>query len=360
MKAMNFKCITILIALLALIPGCKKKIEKENTKPGPSWTTYTTEDGLAANGVSDIAIDKEGNAWFGTYHGFVGGGVSKFDGNTWINYTEADGLVSNAVTDITVDKEGNMWFGTNNYSTGGQWPGSIYITGGVSKFDGTTWTTFNTSNGLTNENVMALAIDQEGNKWFGTLGGVIKFDGTTWTTYTTEDGLVTNFIRAIAIDNEGNKWLATPYGVSKFDGKTWTTYTTEDGLVTNDIYTIAIDKEGNLWFGNQGSISEINVLKGWCSDPYTVGATKFDGKTWKSYYPPNSYDFECIHEIAVDAEGNKWFGTPNGILKFDGSTWTHYTTSDGLVNNLVTAIVIDAQGNKWFGTDKGVSKLSGD
>ena len=45
-------------------------------------------------------------------------------------------------------------------------------------------------------------------------------------------------------------------------------------------------------------------------------------------------------------------------------TWTTYTTANGLVNNNVKAIAIDAQGNKWFGcgvdynNNGGVSKLS--
>ncbi len=51
-----------------------------------------------------------------------------------------------------------------------------------------TWTTYNTSNSrLVSDNVNAIAIDPEGNKWFGTDAGVSKFDGATWTTYTLEN-----------------------------------------------------------------------------------------------------------------------------------------------------------------------------
>ncbi len=39
-----------------------------------------------------------------------------------------------------------------------------------------------------------------------------------------------------------------------------------------------------------------------------------------------------------------------GVSKFDGTNWTTYTTADGLADNAVYAIAIDAQGNKWFGT----------
>jgi ligand-binding sensor domain-containing protein len=66
---------------------------------------------------------------------------------------------------------------------------------------------------------MAIAIDASGNKWFGTWGGgVSKFDGTTWTTYNSSNsGLAYNSVQAIAIDASGNKWFGTTFsGVSKF------------------------------------------------------------------------------------------------------------------------------------------------
>ena len=55
-----------------------------------------------------------------------------------------------------------------------------------------TWTTYNTSNSeLVSDHINAIAVDEEGNKWFGTNKGVSKFDGTTsWETYDTSDGLV--------------------------------------------------------------------------------------------------------------------------------------------------------------------------
>jgi len=36
-----------------------------------------------------------------------------------------------------------------------------------------------------------------------------------------------------------------------------------------------------------------------------------------------------------------------------------YTTADGLVDNRVNGIAIDAQGNVWFGTEGGVSRYIG-
>jgi ligand-binding sensor domain-containing protein len=232
-------------------------------------------------------------------------------------FTQSDGLAANYVSAIAVDKEGNKWFGTSL---------------GVSKFDGNTWTTYTTSDGLVWHWVSAIAIDKEGNKWFGTGRGVSKFDGNTWTSYTTLDGLVDNQIRAIAIDKEGNKWFGTSLGVSKFDGNTWTTYTTSDGLPDNFVLTIAVDNEGNKWFGTG------------------MGVSKFDGNTWTTYTTSDGLFSNYVRIIAIDKEGNKWFGGGAGVSKFDGTGWTKYSIS-GFGGNSVSTMVIDEKDNIWIAND---------
>ena len=73
---------------------------------------------------------------------------------------------------------------------------------------------------LSTKDVYSIAIDAQGNKWVGTYnGGVSKYDGTTWTNYNTSNtngGLAGNTVKAIAIDAQGNKWFGTDGGgVSK-------------------------------------------------------------------------------------------------------------------------------------------------
>ena len=41
-----------------------------------------------------------------------GGGVSRYDGRSFTSYTTAQGLADNAVLAIIEDKKGNLWFGT--------------------------------------------------------------------------------------------------------------------------------------------------------------------------------------------------------------------------------------------------------
>jgi ligand-binding sensor domain-containing protein len=60
--------------------------------------------------------------------------------------------------------------------------------------------------------VWAIAVDGEGAIWFGTDGGVSRFDGQTWTTYTEEDGLAFSDVNVIAVDGEGALWFGTNGG----------------------------------------------------------------------------------------------------------------------------------------------------
>ena len=287
---------------------------------GTNWTIYATANGLSLN-IESIAIDAQGNKWIGTDYG----GVFKFDGINWTNYTTANGLVNNNVRAIAIDAQGIKWFGTDN---------------GVSKFDDSHWTTYNTANtanGLVNNRITSIAIDLQGNKWFGTNGyGVSKLTGTSWYTYNTYNSAFrSNTIKSISIDAMGNEWIGTDRSISKFDGTTWKDCTPA-GYAFN---SIASDSQGNIWCGTN------------------FGVYMFNGTTWTRYI--NNID--NVYSIAIDAQGNKWVGTgASGVIYFDGTNSTTYTYADGLAGDDVMSIACDAEGNKWFGTiDYGVSMFNG-
>jgi hypothetical protein len=152
----------------------------------------------------------------------------------WINYTNGNSVSALAV-------EGTyIWAGT---------------TGGLVKIDKTSGASvfYNKSNsGLSYNGISSIAIDGSGNKWIGTGGGLTRFDGTNWTTYTTANsGLPDNSVRSIAIDGSGNKWIGTDGGgLARFDGTNWAVYTTSNsGLPNNFVHSIAIDGSGNKWIG---------------------------------------------------------------------------------------------------------------
>jgi ligand-binding sensor domain-containing protein len=222
---------------------------------GTSWQVYTTTHGLAHNYVNDIAIATDGAVWFGTDNG-----ISRFDGETWTTY------------DVDTILPTNNRPHTRRVITTPDGLVCCELIGAVSCFNGQDWTAYTEADGLYPEHdslgiginfILSTAVDRDGALWLGTnKGGVSRFDGETWTTYTTEDGLGHNQVNTIAVAPDGAVWVGTLWGASRFDGKAWTTYTTADGapsasngIVDNIVTDIVVTPDGALWFSTYSGIS---------------------------------------------------------------------------------------------------------
>ncbi len=63
--------------------------------------------------MRDLKEDNWGNIWFATW----GGGLTRYNGETFESITTKDGLVHNNVSSIHVSNEEDLWFGTEGGST---------------------------------------------------------------------------------------------------------------------------------------------------------------------------------------------------------------------------------------------------
>ena len=292
---------------------------------GVEFTTFTTEDGLADNLVSDVLEDREGYLWFGGI-----GGISRYDGAHIEIFTTEDGLVGNKIWSIFQDRAGVLWFGTVD---------------GVSRYDGKEFMSFTTEDGLGHNWVYDIVEDKAGNLWFGTNGGgVSRYDGREFSTFTTDDGLSNNEVRTIFEDREGHLWIGgRGGGVSRYDGTEFTNLTMEDGLPMNMVHAIAEDRAGNMWFGMLGG-----------------GVSRYDGKEITTFGTKDGLAHDQVISILEDRDGNMWFGTLDGLNRYDGTEITTFTTKDGLAENWVWSILEDQEGYLWFGTrGGGVSRFDG-
>ncbi|MEN8121872.1 MAG: two-component regulator propeller domain-containing protein, partial [Bacteroidota bacterium] len=279
------------------------------------------EQGMASSYVWSILEDRKGNIWFGTWEG----GVSKYDGESFTNFTEKEGLSHNIVLSIIEDKNENLWFGTYG--------------GGVSKYDGEKFIHYTEKEGLSKNFVYSIQEDKDGNLWFGTGGGgVSKYDGKSFIHYTKKEGLSSNYIYSIQEDKNGNLWFCTfGGGVCKYDGDSFTHYTKNEGISNNNVVSILEDMDGNLWFGT-----------------WEGGVSKYDGDSFTRFTEKEGLSGNGVLSILEDKGGNIWFGTnENGVSKYNGESFTHYTKKEGLSNNLVWSILEDRDGNIWFCTEGG-------
>ncbi|HEX9759022.1 MAG TPA: two-component regulator propeller domain-containing protein [Nitrospiria bacterium] len=236
---------------------------------GPTWMIYTPGEGLGDLWVYDMVFGSKGEMWVATWEG-----ASRFDGNRFTTYSEEAGLADKWVYSIAWEGDHILWFGTEGGVTrfdGSSWESYSHQDGlGADPTRLGTANLFrpNTSHhaqsekkvGEPNPNyVLAIAIDQNHHKWFGTWGaGLTRFDGSTWTTYTRNEGLGGNFIHALSMDHEGNLWAGTDGGVSWYDGKQWHTLTTQDGLMDNNVFSFAFNKK-EKWIGTWKGLNRLQM-----------------------------------------------------------------------------------------------------
>ncbi len=363
-------------------PLSTESIRKEKERPGTgaadsstisqaAWTSFTADD-VGEEGVNAVFQDRDGYLWFGTDGGGQGDrlgriGASRYDGHTWTTFSTEDGLAENRVMVIFQDRDGNLWFGTHTFTTAEGLPSNRTISAlrdregqlwfatgrGLTRFDGRTFTTYGTEDGLGSNAAQKIYQDRSGDLWITQRAGLSRYDGVTFTAYTDEDGLGAARHRGgnpIQQDRNGDLWfgLWAGGGVSRYDGRTFVTFNVEDGLSRNSsqVNSILQDRRNSLWIGNGAGLSQYEPDP----DPGQVAFTAIDALAGKGAWTS-----------LEDRDGNLWFGTwGDGVACYDGRDFTMYTTEDGLAHNDVLAIIQDRHGHLWFGTDGGlVSRYDG-
>lgn len=279
------------------------------------------------------------------------------------------------------------------------------------------WTTYNTSNsGLASNNVKAIVVDENGNKWFGTDQGLSAFDGATWQTYTKTDekqtladnnindlvfeqtstgpelwvatgngatvmaipqidavtfatpyrlentGIINNMVTAVAVDPvRQERWFGTSAGLSRFSESGWRNFdlTTDPILAWTDVTCIGIDvANGWKYVGTQNGTGENNGvarLRTSSDDVDAITAPSPYNEQWSGLWSGN------IYAALVEPDGSQWFGTEAGFGFHDStetkSKWDFFTIWDGLPDSVVQAIVRTDDLVMWVGTSNGLSKF---
>ena len=171
---------------------------------GNDWTrVLLSPTNFDINYVNAMAVDTAKNLWVASNFG-----LRRFaDGNnsTFTEYfTSNSPLPSDYILDVIADPGGGIWIGT---------------TAGLVRFDGTTWTVYNQDNtGMPGTNVNGIArrpsdgliaIANNQPSVFPYTGGVSTFDGQTWTHYTPENSALPHWqVVAVEFDANGNLWAS--------------------------------------------------------------------------------------------------------------------------------------------------------
>ena len=358
------------------------------------FTHITVEDGLSQNTINGIVKDKYGFMWFATWEG-----VSKYDGYSFQSFYasagDTSGLISNRISNIYLDSSDQIWVtdGNGSYSvynydqdkfltvlndsvsqevTDGL-ARSIYRTQGYGNtewfinekdsillatfHDGSTKRYYKTlfdDDGLNDENLTDLFIDDSGIIWVGTeSSGVNKADIGAKPFYHyksipfNSNSLVDNVVRAVLEDKDGNLWVGTTNkGVTKIDlSGNYSHYTARVNdsisLIDNRVRCLFADFKGDVWIGTRGGLSKFSPVRG----------------TFRSYskFVPPYLPHNSIYWMMEDHDNVLWIATFNGLARYDRDKdeFVAYQSDSLLNSNKVRCVFEDSRNWLWVGTEGG-------
>lgn len=203
---------------------------------------------------------------------------------------------------------------------------------------------------LPSEDVLLMAADDLGNKYFASRKGLSRIDRqdetTQFTREKTQGGLVSDSITSLALDRYRALWVGTDgRGLSRFDNGRWDNWTqaSTDGGLPDDFVTGVAAARDEVWVSTRNGFT---VLRNRVWTPYA--GQKISGRL------PHRH---CT-SIAVDSSGAVWIGTLGGLVRFEGSSWQTFTsanTGGKLPHNSIADLLVTADGTLWVSTQAGVS-----
>ncbi len=175
---------------------------------GSEWEVF---EGVVSLGSESVAIAPDGTAWVATASaGDIHDGVEAFSDSEWDRFGTGDGLPGPIGGSVAVAADGTLWVGSMGSASDRQ-PG-----GGVAHYDGSAWSVFTVDDGLVSNNV-TVASGPDGTVWAVAPEGLSRFDGSGWTTFPD----VIGFGFGAAVDGSGVVWAPAADlggGVKGFDG----------------------------------------------------------------------------------------------------------------------------------------------
>ncbi|MBS1646470.1 MAG: T9SS type A sorting domain-containing protein [Bacteroidetes bacterium] len=354
--------------------------------------------GLHYNNASSFIIDNSGNKWVGfdSPASVVPPNpqLLRYNGTQWDTFPHIPGKKINV---LAVDAANNIWIGGNQ---------------GLTKFDGTSYTTYNTgTSSIISDTIISLAYGN-GNVYIGTYRGLSVFNGTSFTNYNRSNGMACDSVYCITVENATTIWLGNQYGMDKFSGSSFSFKTIHDRV--NCIYVDDLHRKwvgtyatGNAWRYNDTTFTFIFDLLGgyahlkelFCGDYSYIPCSSFCNKKafickgpkggvyienvqcLPSFAPFKSVEFfdnnrfvfwnDASAFLQYDYTSHKMYGINDGVYSvvlnhidttlYGGAsrspcdsvgTWSDFSVAATLldINNVIAVVLDNSDGNWLYGS----------
>jgi ligand-binding sensor domain-containing protein/two-component sensor histidine kinase len=363
---------------------------------------FTVAQGLPVDRITSLVEDRTGRVWVGTTTGLcrlVSDPKPQRPVVTDV-LTIKDGLTDNWVSTVFTSKEGELLVGSKGFNQ------LVNVEETHPHFRG-----FTTAQGLSDDNIDAIAEDRDGNLWVGSLnGGAMKIARNGFNTFSHNDGLGEGEIGSLFQDRNGeicgfnrdrqghviiacfdgqrfesNRlklqlssrdlgwgwgqealqdpaggwWVPTGGGLYRFpvtsrfsqlgQVKPSTKYDSTQGLPTNEVFSLFQDSKGDIWIGSISlPLNGLSRLNP--SDNSLYHFTEAEGLPSQNVLP-TSY--------AEDHDGNLWVGfSMSGLARFRNGRFTFFNVADGVPESWIHTVFCDHSGRLWVsGGLSGVSRI---
>jgi ligand-binding sensor domain-containing protein/signal transduction histidine kinase len=300
-------------------------------------------------------------------------------------YGLGQGLSSLNIHGGTVDASGNLWLSTGF--------------GGISRYDGKSFAHYSENQGLSNNMVLGLLIDDQERIWCGTLHGLSIIDGQHITMIYDKDGLPGNTIFEMVQDPHGYVWISSYESLARIDPATFEIvhFRIHPPSKSDIIRNLVIAPDSTLWIGGDYAPAYIKI-RGSKEQPsyelyhlqvpgpkYRQGDIKLDAsdRIWMAFgldvlqlTKKSDHQFDAIRFtqrqgltgshidcLVFDQQERLWIGTRAGLVLMSANqdgAYTQYrrlTEKDGLPNDYIMSLFTDAFNNVWIGcNDAGLTR----
>jgi sugar lactone lactonase YvrE len=332
---------------------------------------------------ADIGLAVEapdGSLWATTEPCCIGtdGAVMHWDGSSWSSL-DLGGLNADAtVGAIAVDAAGRPWIGWVRDVEPPPPPGSPVYAGWVSRYDGSSWATFDATDAAAlGGGVFTITQLPDGAVWVASAAGLARFDGSSWTD---AEGPWNEWGASVAAAPDGATWVAA-YGsdgaitVARFDGQSWVSYGPSDGLPgpnesayavahalpTKDgvlvgtgagIYRLADDRWERAWPRDPSPLRDLRNLLAisrdelWATDLQGgLGHLRTDAWTRDSIDP--DIPAGQVNDLALAPDGSLWAAGPDGVAYRRDGQWVVVDAAEA------SLIAVGRDGSVWVGSGFG-------
>ncbi len=261
--------------------------------------------------------------------------------HTWRFFDHADGLLGGEIRAICQTRDGSVWF-----------CGKM----GVCRYDSTEVVIFDPETTGAPVECMDILEAADGSIWVASAtgdpaSGVSRYDGRTWTSFGTKDGLPGPLVKTLCEGPDGAIWAGCgtyewsahdlPGGLARFDGKRWEDVGASVNGIPLNVNAVECAADGSVWIGSDASVS---LLRG--------GVVKrFDHEALA--------DVGRILDILHARDGTVWFGSQSGVLHYSQDEWIARRISPE--GHRAQSLQQSADGTLWAYSNRGLFRSkSGD